>query len=190
MLELVFDDDGAVRRMPIRDGMTLGRSSDNDVVLRDFSVSRHHARLVGEGAAFRLVDLKSTNGVKINGSAVADGVLQAGDRVEIGSFRLTVSDGGLADADLAPTTYVRPLSEFNRRFGLEGSSSMPAAAGSGQSAPPEAVATTSRRSRRRTCAGRCRVPRAPARAGSASAVTVPPIVGLILRCGAAPGNPA
>ena len=129
MLELVFDDDGAVRRMPIRDGLTLGRSSDNDIVLRDFSVSRHHARVAVAGATFRIVDLKSTNGVKINGSPVADGVLQAGDRVEIGSFRLTVSDGGLVDADLAPTTYVRPLSEFNRRFGLEGSPSMPAAAG-------------------------------------------------------------
>jgi adenylate cyclase len=129
MLELVFDDDGAVRRMPIRDGLTLGRSSDNDIVLRDFAVSRHHARVAVAGATFRIVDLKSTNGLKINGSPVADGVLQTGDRVEIGSFRLTVSDGGLADADLAPTTYVRPLSEFNRRFGLEGSPSMPAAAG-------------------------------------------------------------
>jgi pSer/pThr/pTyr-binding forkhead associated (FHA) protein len=83
MLELVFDDDGATRRMPIRDGLTLGRASDNDLVLRDFSVSRRHARLAGDGAVFRIVDLRSTNGIKINGTLVTDGVLHPGDRVAV-----------------------------------------------------------------------------------------------------------
>ena len=129
MLELVFDDDGATRRMPIRDGLTLGRASDNDLVLRDFSVSRRHARVAGDGAVFRIVDLRSTNGIKINGTPVTDGVLHPGDRVAVGSFLLTVRDDELDDGELAPTTYVRPLVEFNRQFGLEGVPSAPAAAG-------------------------------------------------------------
>jgi len=129
MLELVFDDDGATRRIPIRDGLTLGRSSDNEVVLRDFSVSRHHARVAAEGGGFRIVDLQSTNGLKINDRPVTDAVLHPGDRLTVGSFLLRVSDGAIDDGELAATTFVRPLSEFNRQFGLEGAPSPAAPAG-------------------------------------------------------------
>jgi adenylate cyclase len=129
MLELVFDDDGAIRRIPVRDGLTLGRSSDNEVVLRDFSVSRHHARVAAEGGGFRIVDLQSTNGLKINDRPVTDAVLHPGDRLTVGSFLLTLSDSTIDDGELAPTTYVRPLSEFNRQFGLEGEPSLAALTG-------------------------------------------------------------
>ena len=57
MLELVFEDSGVSHRVPVRDGLSLGRSSDNDVVLRDFSVSRHHARIEEKDGELRLVDL-------------------------------------------------------------------------------------------------------------------------------------
>jgi len=53
MLGLVFEDGGVTHRVPVRDGLTLGRSSDNDVVLRDFSVSRHHARIEDAEGAVR-----------------------------------------------------------------------------------------------------------------------------------------
>jgi pSer/pThr/pTyr-binding forkhead associated (FHA) protein len=66
MLELVFEDGDITHRVPVRDGLTLGRSSDNDVVLRDFSVSRHHARVEEGDETFRIVDLGSTNGIRFN----------------------------------------------------------------------------------------------------------------------------
>ena len=110
MLELVFDDDGATRRMPIRDGLTLGRSSDNDVVLQGLLGLPPPRPGGGDGRVFRILDLDSTNGVKINDTFVTDGVLAAGDRLTIGSFQLPVAgrprldDGGLSSA-----TYLRPL---------------------------------------------------------------------------------
>ena len=54
MLELVYEDGGVTQRVAVKNGLTLGRSSDNDVVLRDFSVSRHHAELVAGGDADRV----------------------------------------------------------------------------------------------------------------------------------------
>lgn len=122
MLELVYEEGGVTHRTPIRGGLTLGRSSNNDVVLRDFSVSRHHARVEEDGGCFRVVDLDSTNGVKVNDSIVATGALAAGDQLTIGSFQLLVRDTEAETGGLSSATYLRPLSEFNLDYGLEGAS--------------------------------------------------------------------
>ncbi len=122
MLELLYEDGGVSQRATVRHGLTMGRSSDNDVVLRDFSVSRYHAKIEADGAAFRVLDLDSTNGVKVNDTFVTAGVISAGDRLTIGSFQLQVEAAGEAPAEsgLSSATYLRPLSEFNLDYGLDG----------------------------------------------------------------------
>ncbi len=121
MVELVFEEGGVTHRVPVRDGLTLGRSSDNDVVLRDFSVSRHHARVEDTEAGFRIFDLESTNGIRINEDFVTEGGFKVGDTLGIGSFELTVEAGEGTDVSgLTSATYMRPLSEFNQDYGLEG----------------------------------------------------------------------
>jgi adenylate cyclase len=121
MVELVFEEGGVTHRIPVRDGLTLGRSSDNDVVLRDFSVSRHHARVEDTEAGFRIFDLESTNGIRINEDFVTEGGFKVGDTLGIGSFELTVETGEGTDVSgLTSATYMRPLSEFNQDYGLEG----------------------------------------------------------------------
>ena len=120
MLELVFEDGGVSHRVPVRKGLTLGRSSDNDVVLRDFSVSRHHARIDEMNGEFHLVDLESTNGVRINESFVNSGAFKLGDLLGVGSFELRVEDASTDTGGLSSATYLRPLSEFNQDYGLEG----------------------------------------------------------------------
>ncbi len=74
--------------------MTLGRASDNDVVLPDGRVSRHHARLVGRRGTVVYSDLGSTNGSKVNGVAVGELVLGAGDRIEIGDTVIVLEVAG------------------------------------------------------------------------------------------------
>jgi adenylate cyclase len=122
MLELIYEDSDGSHRVPIRDALTFGRSSDNDIVLRDFSVSRHHARIDVEDGVARILDLESTNGVKINETLVASGPLAPGDRLAIGSFTLLVEDSSETASGLSSATYLRPLSEFNEDYGLEGRS--------------------------------------------------------------------
>jgi adenylate cyclase len=120
MMELVFEDGNVTHKVPVKDGLTLGRSSDNDIVLRDFSVSRHHAKVEEGEGGFLIVDLGSTNGVKINESFVSSGNIAAGDQVAIGNFLLVVQDSESDPGELSKATYLRPLSEFNQDFGLEG----------------------------------------------------------------------
>jgi pSer/pThr/pTyr-binding forkhead associated (FHA) protein len=43
---------------------TAGRLPDNDIVLNDDEVSRHHAVIVDTGSGFMIADLRSANGCR------------------------------------------------------------------------------------------------------------------------------
>lgn len=64
--------------------LRLGRSPDNDVILRDPATSGHHARLERRGDQFWVVDLGSTNGTFVNGESIQEKPLNSGDRLTIG----------------------------------------------------------------------------------------------------------
>lgn len=64
--------------------LRLGRSPDNDVILRDPATSGHHARLERRAETFWVVDLGSTNGTFVNGESVQEKELHTGDRITIG----------------------------------------------------------------------------------------------------------
>jgi predicted component of type VI protein secretion system len=55
-----------------KEAVSLGRGADNDVVLADARVSRHHARLTHVHGRFVLTDLQSANGMWIDGKNIAD----------------------------------------------------------------------------------------------------------------------
>jgi pSer/pThr/pTyr-binding forkhead associated (FHA) protein len=68
-----------------RAGITIGRSSDCDIVLDSWTVSRHHARIRHEGDLWLLEDLSSTNGTGLNGNPViAPVALHEGDVITFG----------------------------------------------------------------------------------------------------------
>lgn len=67
---------------------TIGRALDNDVVLTDAEVSRHHARVEYRGGAFDVVDLRSTNGTTVNGRPVERAQLRDGDVIGLGTAQL------------------------------------------------------------------------------------------------------
>ena len=54
----------------------------------DPNVSRRHAEVRPQGSGFRVVDLSSTNGTRVNGEKVAERQLADGDRIEIGNVVL------------------------------------------------------------------------------------------------------
>jgi hypothetical protein len=62
-----------------------GRMPENDLVIADPNVSRHHAEIRPIGQSFVLVDLGSTNGTKVNGAPVSQHTLKAGDTITIGA---------------------------------------------------------------------------------------------------------
>ena len=74
---------------------TVGRASDNDVVVPHASVSAHHAELRQAGTAYRIVDLSSTNGTFVNGTRIQAQILDDGDTVHLGPVALEYSNGRL-----------------------------------------------------------------------------------------------
>jgi Protein of unknown function (DUF3662)/FHA domain len=69
--------------------VVLGRSREADIVLQDPNVSRRHAELRREEGGWEIVDLGSTNGIKVNGRRVGNQPLQPGDQITIGVTDLT-----------------------------------------------------------------------------------------------------
>jgi Protein of unknown function (DUF3662)/FHA domain len=69
--------------------VVIGRSREADVVIQDPNVSRRHAELRREDGAWQIVDLGSTNGIKVNGRRVTNAQLRPGDQVTIGVTDLT-----------------------------------------------------------------------------------------------------
>ena len=74
--------------------VTLGRGASSDVVLDHASISSEHAALELFDGGYRLRDLGSTNGMRVNGAAVSVADLKHGDRFELGAlaFRYVVEE--------------------------------------------------------------------------------------------------
>jgi hypothetical protein len=74
------------RRVPLAAGtsLSLGRAMDNDVIVDDSSVSRHHARLDPRGDHWMIEDLGSTHGTFVNSQPVSASLLRPGDRLQLG----------------------------------------------------------------------------------------------------------
>jgi hypothetical protein len=66
----------------------IGRSKDADIQVSDPNVSRRHAEVRQEGAAYWVVDLDSTNGTEINGRRLKRAKLRPGDTITVGSTEL------------------------------------------------------------------------------------------------------
>jgi len=69
----------------VASAVTVGQAGGNSIQIGHPSVSGRHARLENQGGEFRLIDVGSTNGTKVNGVPVGDVLLRDGDKVEFGS---------------------------------------------------------------------------------------------------------
>lgn len=124
-MQLSFSEGGTQRTFELRTTATIGRTDGNDLVVNHPSVSRRHARLEPREGAWWIVDLASTNGIKVNGEAVNERSLRAGDVLSIGSVQVQMralpsvdfSDQSMFDNPSG--TVIRRISDFNSEFGLD-----------------------------------------------------------------------
>jgi hypothetical protein len=85
----VQSGDGAGTVIPLTDPEYLiGRHRDNDIRFGDLGVSGFHARIYRGTEGYVVEDLKSRNGVWLNGTRVFHATLNSGDRVHMGSIDL------------------------------------------------------------------------------------------------------
>ncbi|MEZ0362290.1 ATP-binding cassette domain-containing protein [Mycobacterium sp. pUA109] len=89
--------------------LTLGRATDNDIVISDVLASRHHAMLVPTPLGTEIRDSRSINGTFVNGTRIGSAILNEGDVVTIGNVDLTFTGG----------TLVRRTEAATRTGGLE-----------------------------------------------------------------------
>jgi pSer/pThr/pTyr-binding forkhead associated (FHA) protein len=77
-----------------RASMKLGRAEDLDIWVNHRSISREHAEFVLEGDRYRVLDMGSANGMRINGVETKSHQLSSGDVVEIGQVKLRYVEPG------------------------------------------------------------------------------------------------
>jgi len=83
-----------LKEIPINKGViAIGRQEDNDVLIDNLAVSRHHAQLVQKGDKFILEDLNSFNGTFVNEEKIDVCELKEGDTIQIGKHTLSFQVG-------------------------------------------------------------------------------------------------
>jgi hypothetical protein len=81
--EVVLSDGS---RVGVRaDPVVIGRMPECEIVLADPNVSRRHAELRRVDDTVVVTDLGSTNGTRVNGTAVREQTLASGDEITVGS---------------------------------------------------------------------------------------------------------
>ena len=91
MLTLILKEGAAPVTLQLNeDVIAIGRSKENNIVLKNIKASRRHARIERIGATYQITDLGSGNGTKVNGKKIDFQALNKGDEIAIGDARLTL----------------------------------------------------------------------------------------------------
>jgi DNA-binding NtrC family response regulator len=79
---------------PVGDHLRIGKAPDNDLVLTDDTVSRHHCELLRASDGVRVRDLESTNGTRVHGARITEAVVQPGTVLKVGEVEIVLRPFG------------------------------------------------------------------------------------------------
>ena len=107
---LVYEEGDELHTVALsREWTRIGRSLAADLRFDDPTVSRRHALIVRHPDGVRLLDDRSLNGVFVNGARIDGRLLQDGDEIIVGRYRLSFLRVG-SDAPLSPPAGSGPVS--------------------------------------------------------------------------------
>jgi pSer/pThr/pTyr-binding forkhead associated (FHA) protein len=76
-----------------RDVTSIGRKSDNHIIIKHQHVSRYHAQIRHIKGSFVIMDLESTVGTSVNGKKIQQTFLKEGDVISVGGIPLIFGIG-------------------------------------------------------------------------------------------------
>jgi len=133
MARLLIFDGTATRTVEITDATTVaGRSSENKVHIEDKQASRKHFQVEKTDFGFKVVDLESRNGTRVNDRVVNQALLRPGDRIVVGKHTLTFEDPSFKEppadvaARFAPAAHPAPGVEKPAADALDPDPTLPA----------------------------------------------------------------
>lgn len=86
-------DSGAYRRKVFDDGeYVIGRSEQSAFGVPDRRISREHLRLIGDAAGWRVIDLSSKNGTRLNGRPISSAALEGDAWLSLGGVPVRVEE--------------------------------------------------------------------------------------------------
>ena len=120
---VVDDRGGLVTELKLESGLlSIGRTTDNDIVLPSSSISRNHCRLKIQSGLATIVDLNSSNGIYVDEVRIKDATeVDEQHLIRLGDYRLRVErvapKGGISGIN---TALVSPDQAHSRLLILSG----------------------------------------------------------------------
>jgi pSer/pThr/pTyr-binding forkhead associated (FHA) protein len=109
---VLFKKNGGTRTFELPQTVTvIGRQQHCDLCVPLEVVSRKHCEISQDGDVLRVRDLNSRNGTLLNGKKVAEAVLSAGDKLQIGPVTFGVQIDGQPETFSASESDIRRAPE-------------------------------------------------------------------------------
>jgi adenylate cyclase len=95
LAKLIVKQGGQSREVPLqKETVSIGRTPENDIELKDSLISRRHTSIVRKGDRWMVYDLGSSNGTYVNRERIESKTLENGDVVRVGDTEITYLDEG------------------------------------------------------------------------------------------------
>jgi len=99
---LLYYIDGFIKKFPLDKPMiTIGRSGENHLVIKEDFISRNHVKIQSKEDAIIVEDLGSTNGVNVGGEKVKKARINMGESFLLGKMEFFLRRGSLDEFKLA-----------------------------------------------------------------------------------------
>ncbi len=122
VLQIITADGRIFKNSIDKNRIALGRSKNNDIVINDNTVSRHHAQIYRSNGGYLISDLGSYNGTKVNGKLIQTSSLSHEDEIQVGLTKIFFLEDGLATNLSANTViFTSDTDEENRESVIKSS---------------------------------------------------------------------
>lgn len=99
---LMYYIEGFIKKFPMDKAvLTIGRHSENDLVIREDNISRNHVQITTYVDFIDVVDLKSTNGIHFHDEKVQQARVRVGESFILGKVEFFLKRGSLDEFKLA-----------------------------------------------------------------------------------------